>query len=69
MDSRGLRVTKNTYFSLLTRTNHFLLVIFCDPTIEIGSVMKHDLMGHGRFGQYARIDVIVEVLMQILKTK
>ena len=41
----------------------------CHPTTEIGSVMKHDLMGHGRFGQYARIDVIVEVLMQILKTK
>ena len=46
MDSWGLSVAKNAYFSLLTRTNHFLLVIFCDPTTEIGSVMKNSLKRH-----------------------
>ena len=36
MDPRGLRVTQNAYFSLLTLTKKLLLVTFCDPTAEIG---------------------------------
>ena len=38
MDSRGLKVTKNAYFSLLTHTNQLLLVTFCDTIAGIGSV-------------------------------
>ena len=34
MDPRGLRVTQNAYFSLLTHTKKLLLVTFCDPTAE-----------------------------------
>ena len=30
MDPRGLVVTKNVYFSLLTHTKQLLLVTFCD---------------------------------------
>ena len=36
MDPRGLRVTQNAYFSLLTLTKKLLLVTFCDPTAETG---------------------------------
>ena len=35
MDPRGLTVTKNAYFSLLTQTMQFLLVTFCDSTARI----------------------------------
>ena len=45
MDSRGLRVTQNAYFLLLTYTKQLLLVTFCNPTAEIGSGMQcHDTM-------------------------
>ena len=33
---RGLRVTQNAYFSLLTHTKKLLLVTFCDLTAETG---------------------------------
>ena len=36
MDPRGLRVTHNAYFSLLTHTKKLLLVTFCDPTAKTG---------------------------------
>ena len=36
MDQRGLRVTHNAYFSLLTHTKKLLLVTFCDLTAETG---------------------------------
>ena len=36
MDPRGLRVTQNAYFSLLTLTKKLLLVTFCDLTAETG---------------------------------
>ena len=32
MDLKGLRVTQNTYFSLLTDTKQLLLLTLCDPT-------------------------------------
>ena len=36
MDLRGLRVTQNEYFSLLTHTKQLLIVTFCDKTAGIG---------------------------------
>ena len=36
MNLRGLRVTKNAYFSLLKRTKELLLVTFCDTIARIG---------------------------------
>ena len=36
MDPRGLRVTHNAYFSLLTQTQKLLLVTFCDTTAKTG---------------------------------
>ena len=42
MDPRGLRVTQNAYFSLLTLTKKLLLVTFCHPIAETGvSFRKH----------------------------
>ena len=37
MDPRGLVVTKNVYFSLLSHTKQLLLVTFCDMTAGIGA--------------------------------
>ena len=39
---KGLRVTQNVYFSLLTLTKKPLLVTFCDPTAETGVTFKTD---------------------------
>ena len=36
MEPRGLRVTQNAYFSLLTHTKKLLLLTFCDPTAKTG---------------------------------
>ena len=61
MDPRGLRVTKNAHFSLLTHTNQLLFVMFCDQTTGIGSVTKHDMTGQDKMGP--RMEVIVEIVM------
>ena len=37
MDSRGLVVTKNVYFSLLTHIKQLLLVTLCHTPAEIGN--------------------------------
>ena len=37
MDPRGLRVTQNAYFSLLTHTKKLSLVTFCDTIVGIGA--------------------------------
>ena len=43
MDLRGLRVTKNAYFSLLTLTKQLLLVTLCDMTAGIENLeVGHD---------------------------
>ena len=39
MDLRGLRVTKNANFSLLTHTKQLLSVAVCDSTAKIGREM------------------------------
>ena len=44
MDPKGLVVTKNAYFSLLTHIKQLLLVTFCDPTAGIGVSFRT----HGR---------------------
>ena len=45
MDPKSLRVTQNTYFSLLTHTKKLLFVTFCDTIAEIGvSFWTHGTM-------------------------
>ena len=45
MDSRGLRLTNNAYFSLFSHTKTLLLVPFCDTTAETDvSVRTHGRM-------------------------
>ena len=51
MDLRGLMVTKNAYFSLLTHIKQLLLVTLCDTTAGIGNskvglTMPPPLYGH-----------------------
>ena len=41
MDPRGLKVTQNAYFSLLTHTKKLLLVTLCDTTAEIEVIFGH----------------------------
>ena len=63
MDPRGLRVTQNAYFSLLTLTKKLLLVTFCDPTAETGvSFWTHEWNRNGTNGL---ADVTVEIVIKI----
>ena len=49
MDPRGLVVTKNVYFSLLTHTNQLLLVTLCHTPAGIGnSKVGRDADADGR---------------------
>ena len=43
MDPVSLRMTQNTYFSLLTHTKQLSLVTFCDTTAGIGKKWKCDV--------------------------
>ena len=44
-DPRGLKVTQNAYFSLMTRIKKLLLVTFCDQTAKPGvSFQTHERM-------------------------
>ena len=36
LDTRGLRMTQNAHFSLLTHTKQLLILIFCDTIARIG---------------------------------
>ena len=46
MDERGLRLTCNAYFSLLTHTKKLLSVTFCDQTAKTGlSFWTHGMDG------------------------
>ena len=65
MDPRGLRVTQNAYFSLLTLTKKLLLVTFCDPTAETGvSFQTHGRTErNGRNGTDGQADVKVEIVI------
>ena len=60
MDPRGLRVTRDEYFSLSTYIKQLFLVIFCAKTAEIGSVMGQD----NRVGRHSHMaDVNIEIVM------
>ena len=66
MDPRGLRVTQNAYFSLLTLTKKLLLVTFCDPTAETGvSFPTHGRTEQtdGRDKTDGQTDVKVEIVI------
>ena len=55
MDPKGLVVTKNVYFSLLTHTNQLLLVTLCHTPAGIGN-SKVGRDGTGRDGRRRRKD-------------
>ena len=61
MDPRGLRVTHNAYFSLLTHTTKLLLVTFCDLTAKTGVSFQT----HGKDGTY-RLDGQTDVKIEIV---
>ena len=66
MDPRGLRVTQNAYFSLLTLTKKLLLVTFCDPTAETGVSFRTDgrnRQRNGTNGTDGQTDVKVEIVI------
>ena len=59
---RGLRVTQNAYFSLLTLTTQLLLVTFCCSTAEIEVSFRTD--GGGRTAEAeGQTDVEVEIVI------
>ena len=60
MDPKGLRVTQNAYFSLLTLTKKLLLVTFCDPTAETGVTFWAHGQTNGMDGQ---TDMKVEIVI------
>ena len=61
MDFKGLRVTKNTYFSFLTLTKLLLFAILYYRTAGVGSVRGCDTDAYGM--TYGRIDVKIEICM------
>ena len=52
MEPKGLRVTKNEYFSLLKHTKQLLLVMFCDTTAEIWNLK----VGHDAYADAERME-------------
>ena len=62
MDPRGLRVTHNAYFSLLTHTKKLLLVTFCDPTAETGVTF----CTHGRTDEQNGTDEQTDMKVKIV---
>ena len=67
MDPRGLRVTQNAYFSLLTHTKKLLSVTFCDPTTKTG-VSVRTRGTDGRNGTDGQTDVKVEIVVCLFVT-
>ena len=63
MDHRGLRVTQNVYFLLLTHTKQLLLVTFNDTPAGIGvSFRTHGRM-HTRTRTEGQTDMEVEIVI------
>ena len=56
MDPRGLVVTKNIYFSLLTHTNQLLLVTLCHTLAGIGNSKVGRTDGTGQDDDAVRTD-------------
>ena len=71
MDPRGLRVTKNADFSLLTLNKELLLVTFCDTTSGIGANFQIHKWMHGRMEKRrnGQTDVEVEIVMHTFLLK
>ena len=59
MDLKGLRVTQNTHFSLLTYTKQLLFVTFCDTTAGIGASFRT----HGWRRTEGQTEVEVEIVI------
>ena len=55
MDPRGLKVTKTTYFSLLTLAKQLSLATFCETTAGIGKKWKCDVRTEGQTGVKSEI--------------
>ena len=53
---RGLRVTQNAYFSLITHTKQLLLVTFCDTTAGIRSETGRDEADNANTGRTDRFE-------------
>ena len=64
MGPRGLRVTQNAYFSLLTLTKKLLLVTFCDPTAETGVSFQPD--GRNGTNRTERTDEQTDMKVEIV---
>ena len=56
MDPKGLRVTQNAYYSLLTPTKQLLLVAFCDTPARIEDSFRTDGGGGRRTEEDGRTD-------------
>ena len=61
MDPRGLRVTQNAYFSLITHTKQLLLVTFSDTTAGIGASFWTD--AQQRTAAEGQTDLEVEIVI------
>ena len=62
MDPRGLRVTQNAYFSLLTLTKKLLLATFCHPTAETGVNFRTHGRTDARRTEEGQTDVEVKIV-------
>ena len=58
---RGLRLTQNAYFSLLTHTKQLLLLVFCDLTAENGPNFRTQRQKEERTDE--QTDVEVEIVI------
>ena len=63
MDLRGLRVTQNVYFSLLTHTKQVLLVTFCHTTAGNGASFRTHTHGHMHGRTDEQTDVEVKIVI------
>ena len=72
MDPKGLRVTQNAYYLLLTHAKELLLVTFCDPIAKTGvSFWTHRLterteQTNGRNRRNRRTDGQTDVKVNIV---
>ena len=65
MNPRGLRITQNAYFSLLTHTKQLLIVTYCDTLALIEVGFRTDGTGTGTTELDGQTDVEVEIVIQI----
>ena len=65
MDPRGLRVTHNAYFLLLTHTKKLLLVTYYDPTAETGVSFRTHIRTEENKKRDGQTEVTVEIIIYI----